>query len=347
MTDQPENGKDGRSPQLQSGPTPKDPQVRGPTRSFEEGLDEVAFFVEQRLFEDALKLLEELRAEKGDHPAIQEKIQLIRSEMGEADPPPPPPPVYQPGGKTPDPTPLVDVLLGVELDRYMEEAPTHKRTIPDSVANPTADPPPPDDTEPPPPPQTPFAAFEPLVQAEGSPSADDFTDLKPPEDVSAHFDLFKTPKRKSRKKLYIAIGAGAGGLVFILILVFALKGLSKKKKDAPSKPTSDQTEPAKPDPRAPAPKASEPPRKPTRPAVKPLPGRKVRVQLTITPATAQPLVTFRGKDYPGAVFKTPPLPEGTKLETITITAPGYKKVKLEVIVNRNIVKTVALEPTGK
>jgi hypothetical protein len=317
-------------------------------------LDEVRFFVEQRLFEDALRLLEELREEKGDHPVLQEKIRLIRAEMGEADPdpPPPPPPAFQPGGKTPDPAPLADVFLGAELDRYMEEAPTHKRKIPDSVAGPGADPPPPDDLDAPPPAVTPFAAFEPLVQAEGAPTADDFMDLPPPEDVSAHFDVFKPRARKSKKKLYIAIGAGAGGLIFILILVFALRGLSKKKtkKDAPSKPAAGQAESAKPDggpPARTAAKASARPRAPTRPAVKPIPGRKVRVQLTITPATAQPLVTFRGKDYPGAVFKSPPLPEGTELETITITAPGYKKVKLEIIVNRNIVQTVALEPTGK
>ena len=331
-----------------SEPPEKGPRVRGPTRSFEEGLDEVAFFVEQRLFEDALRLLEELRAEKGDHPAIQEKMRLIRAEMGEADPnpPPPPPPVYQPGGKTPEPAPLVDMFLGAELDRYMEEAPTHKRKIPDSVSGPSSDPPPPDDVDAPPPAVTPFAAFEPLVQAEGAPSADDFTDLPPPEDVSAHFDVFKPPERKSRKKLYIAIGAGAGGLAFILILVFALRGLSKKKekKDAPPKPAAGQTEQAKPDAGPPKKTAVTRPRAPTRPAVKPLPGRKVRVQLVITPASAQPLVTFRGKDYPGAVFKSPPLPEGTKLETIVITAPGYKTVKLEVIVNRNIVQTVALEP---
>ena len=182
---------------------------------------------------------------------------------------------------------------------------------------------------------------------------------------------------KGQRQLVVA--GSAAGLVAVVLLLIVVAGSprSKRKKaktrGAKSKAAApvDRTSPPA---REPGPdlaqtpekqpafakgrKTSERPvraaRRPVRPAQKldpsPLPqppGPKhewVRLKLTVRHTKARPVVTFRGKDYPGWNFESPLVEAGSKYEKVIVSAEGYRRIQLRVVVNRNITHKLELKP---
>lgn len=182
------------------------------------------------------------------------------------------------------------------------------------------------------------------------------------------------PSRWTRPRQLVVVGSAAGlvTVVLLLIVVAGTPRSSRKRAKRKDRKSDTRTPESRMSRKAPEPRPGlarrpdrgpvlaegrktkeepvRPVRKPVRPAqklepVQPAPRHEwVRLRLTVNPRGARPVVTFRGKAYPGWKFESPLVEAGSKYEKVIVSAEGYSRVQLRVVVNRNITHKLELKP---